>query len=362
MSVAARRRRRKRQQAAAERVHRIPGQIGLLASTDSTVPVHARVLDYGPDRHEADVVETAAELERYLNAETVSWINIDSLEHPEQIASLAKRLGVHALWIEDCLNPSSRPKAEILGDQMLVVARVCRILDDGTLDTEQVSLILGPTWLLSIQERPGDVWDGVRKRLANGVGRLRTMGADYLLHAMLDAMVDNDFLVLEAMERQVDAAEDRAVMAPSGALPVDFMALKQELSGFRQSVWPMREAIGSLMRNDTAPIAVETQPFYRDLYDHIVQVMDIVDATRERLTGVVELNLALQGQRLNEIMKVLTLVSTVFIPLGFLAGLYGMNFEWMPELKFAWGYPVMLGIMGTIGLVMALWIRSRKWF
>jgi len=361
MSQAARRRRERRQQARAASLNQVPGTPRYTGPERPDTPVRARIIDYNADHHAIEDIQAASEIEDYLGPDTVSWINVDGLHDEAQIVAICERFGVHPLWVEDLLNLASRPKAEVTEDQVLVITRAVRLLDTGELDTEQVSLILTPSCVISFQERPGDVWDGVRRRIETGAGRVRRMGADYLLHAMLDAVVDHYFLILEHLEKGVDAAEDQAVKAPSNALPLRFLDLKQELAGFRQTVWPTREALAALLRAENSPISAGTAPYYRDLYDHIVQVMDITDATRERLVGVVDLNVALQGQRLNEIMKVLTLVSTVFIPLSFLAGLYGMNFEWMPELKWPWAYPTLLSIMVVVGLSMGLWFRSRRW-
>lgn len=347
--------------ARAAKAGQIPGTAAYAGSVLPDVPVSARVIDYSEAEYRDLEVATSGETVAFANSESVSWIDIDGLHDAQQIQALCERFSIHPLWIEDILNPVSRPKAEVLDNRVFVITRMVHVLPDGTLDTEQVSLVLGDAWVLSFQERPGDVWDGVRRRLESGAGRIRRMNSDYLLHALLDAIVDNYFLVLETLEIQVDAGEDDAVQNPRGGLPVDYLGLKHELAGFRKSVWPMRESLGVLLAAEAACLSSDSLPYYRDIYDHIVQVMDILDATRERLNGVLELHLAMQGQRLNEIMKVLTLVSTIFIPLSFLTGLYGMNFVWMPELRLPWAYPVLLGVMATIGISMGLWFRRRQW-
>lgn len=321
-----------------------------------------RAIDYTPSSVAEHALSGSEDVTSFAKSDTVTWINVDGLHDAAAIQDLGTRLDIHPLWIEDVLNPTCRPKAETGNEQVLVVSRAVRITAESTVDSEQITLIAGDGWVVTFQERPGDVWDPLRRRLTQGSGRIRSMKSDYLLHALLDVMVDHYFLVLEWYEDQVDAIEDRAITSPSGNLPVDFLRMKQELGGLRQTIWPMREALGSLLSAEEPPRTQETSIYFRDLYDHIVQVMDILDATRDRLTGVVELNLSLQGQRLNEIMKVLTLVSTIFIPLSFLAGLYGMNFTWMPELQIWWAYPALLALMATVILTMGWWFRKQKWF
>jgi magnesium transporter len=340
----------------------LPPGTPIYAGEPRDFPVTVQVIDYDAEHHVERIETNVADLCTYRDRPTsVTWINLDGIHDAAAVAAIGETFGLHSLWIEDILNPTSRPKVEILEDRVLLIARMVEEMADGNLEYEQVSLVLGPGFVLTFQERPGDVWDALRKRIATLGGRVRRMGADYLLHALLDATVDHYFVVLERLESQVDVLETRAIESPETSLPVQFQALKSELQSLRSVVWPTREAISTLVRGETAIIAPATMPFYRDLYDHVVQVMDIVDATRDRLVWVVELHLALTSQRMNEIMKVLTLVSTVFIPLSFIAGVFGMNFDVMPELHEEWGYPAVLTLMATIGFGLLLWFRAQKW-
>ncbi len=340
----------------------LPPGTPIYAGEQRDFPVTVQVIDYDAEHLTDRIEQNVADLCPYRDRQTtVTWINLDGIHDSEAVVALGETFGMHALWIEDVLNPTSRPKVEVLEDRILVITRMVEWLPDGSLDQEQVSLVLGPGFVLTFQERPGDVWDTLRKRISGNVGRIRKMGADYLLHALLDATVDHYFVVLETLETRVDDLENRAITNPELSLPVQFQELKSELQGLRGVVWPTREAVAALLRGETNILSPATMPFYRDLYDHVVQVMDILDASRDRLVWVVELHLALTSQRMNEIMKVLTLVSTVFIPLSFIAGVFGMNFDVMPELHEDWGYPAVLSLMATIGFGLLLWFRAQRW-
>ncbi|MCB9676103.1 MAG: magnesium/cobalt transporter CorA [Alphaproteobacteria bacterium] len=324
------------------------------------VPVEVRVLDYDTDGHREHREGDIQKLAEYHSDASVTWINLDGVHQVDQVATICRAFGIHPLWMEDILNPSGRPKAEILEDRVLVVARMVHRSEDR-LVSEQVSMVLGPGFVLTFQERAGDVWEPLRERIRGGNGRIRKMRADYLLHALLDDIVDHYFVALEDLESRVDGLEANA-LDPNGR--VDMTAIfdvKSELADFRRSVWPMRESVSSLLKAEGGPIDASVTPYFRDLYDHVVQVMDILETSRERVVGVYELHLAVTSYRLNDIMKVLTIVSTIFIPATFVAGVYGMNFDHMPELHWGFGYPfawlLMLGSAGVGGY----WVYTRRW-
>ncbi len=353
---------RRRTRAAAKKQGAPPGAAIYAGDELPDFAVSVRVLDYSTTEvQESDALGTDR-LRELRDTATVSWVNLDGVHQVEQVKAIGKTFGIHALWLEDILNPASRPKTEVMDDKVLVITRMVRATEDSQtiLETEQVAMVLGPTWVLPFQERPGDVWDALRQRIRTGGGRIRRMQADYLLHALLDAVVDHYFVALEVLEGRVDVLEDVALNGQN----VDLRRvheLRRELAAFREVVWPTREAISALLKRDTEAISADIQPYYRDLYDHVVQVMDILETSRERLVGVFELHLAVNGHQLNQIMRVLTVVSTVFIPLTFIAGIYGMNFKYMPELDWQWAYPTVWVLMVGVAVSMGYWFRTRQW-
>lgn len=354
------RRRRRRAKRHARQLGAVPGTAIYTGDVEAGVPVAVDVLDFTPDA----IVETQGSdteaLTRLGKAESVTWINLDGIHDVGPVEQVCRALRVHPLWVEDIVNPASRSKTETIDDQVLVIARMVRLVDDR-IHTEQVAIVMGPGWVLTFQERPGDVWTGLRERIRRNEGRVRRMKADYLLHALLDAIVDHYFLVLEFTETLVDGLEAQAIDPRSTLKLTDIFTLKNELADFRRTVWPMREAIGSLLRLEDGPFDERVLPFYRDLYDHILSVMDILETSRDRVVGVFELNLAVSGARLNDIMKVLTIVSTIFIPMTFIAGVYGMNFDHIPELHWSYGYLYVWSLMLGSAAVGAGVVISRRW-
>ena len=248
----------------------------------------------------------------------------------------------------------------MIDDRVLVIARMVRI-EDGVLHSEQVSMVLGKGWVLTFQERPGDVWESLRTRIRVGNGRVRRMNSDYLLHALLDQIVDHYFLSLEQLEGRVDGLEALAIDGDKRLDLGIIFELKNELAEFRRTVWPMRESIAALLRMEDGPIGGVVLPYFRDLYDHVVQVMDILETSRERVVGVYELHLAVTSHRLNDIMKLLTIVSTIFIPMTFIAGVYGMNFQHIPELQWDYGYLYVWALMLGTAAIGAVVVYSRRW-
>jgi magnesium transporter len=354
-------RRRRQRHAATQRAKegKSPGTPIYVGEAPAT-PIAVRLIDYGPDQANEGALATVRECARHRDSPTVSWIDVSGIHDTTAIVEIGKAFDVHPLWIEDVLNVTGRPKSEVLDERVLVVCRMATFVN-GEVHVEQVSIVAGPTWVITFQDEPGDVWDGVRERIRSGSGRIRRMGADYLLHALLDAIVDHYYLVLEDLEGLIDAVEDTALDATDGTTPGDVHDLKQQLALFRGVAYPMREALAGLLRAEGSIVRADTAPFFRDIYDHAVQVMDIHDSARERLVGVLELHLAVTSHRLNSVMKVLTVVSTIFIPITFLAGIWGMNFHWMPETEIWWAYPAALGTMGLVALVTGIWtVRGLK--
>jgi magnesium transporter len=292
---------------------------------------------------------------------TVTWIHIDGLQNVGLLERMGNVFNLHPLIIEDILNTEQRPKSEDHGDYLYIVLKLFHAAGGEAPVPEQISLVLGPNWLISLQEKEGTLFAPVRERLRNEKGRLRKGGADFLSHALLDAIVDGYFVVLDEFGEKIETVEEALIGRPSAPTLRAIQALKREIIFLRKSVWPLREMIGSLGRSDSSLIRGTSVIYFRDIYDHTVQVIDTIETYRDMLSGMLDIYLSSISNRMNEIMKVLTIIATVFMPLTFLAGVYGMNFKYMPELEWPWGYFALWGVMLVIAIVMLLYFRRKKW-
>lgn len=321
--------------------------------------VHVHVIDYDKDGVREVDDPTPDKLQSYRSPRSVTWIDVDGVHDVAVVQAVSSAFGLHPLWVEDILNPQTRPKVDNQGDLLLLILRSLHGATDVT-TSEQVALVLGDGFVISFQERPGDEWSAVRARIREPGARVRTMGADFLLHALVDITVDAYFGVVQRVEEQVDTLEDQALERLDRTLPARVLALKSELALLRSAAWPVREAVGVLMRGHLGCVRPETVPFFRDLDDHLAQVLDAVEADRDRLLSTIDLHLAMTNQELNEVIRVLTVVSTIFLPLMFLSSLWGMNFKHMPELDWTWGYEGALALMATVGVAMYVWFRRQR--
>ena len=327
-----------------------------------TERVRISVLDYDAAGVEEKELPDAEACRPYRDSKTVSWINVTGLHDTGLLTRLGTDYGVHPLVLEDIVHTQQQPKFEDHEDYLYIVVRMLSYEPEARrIRSEQVSLVVTPHTVLSFQEVEGDVFDPIRTRIRSGRGRIRTMGADYLAYAVLDAVVDHYFVVLERIGEEIESLEDGLVEKPDPAVLEAVHHLKREMILLRKSVWPLREVLAGLGRGESKLIRKGTHIFLRDVYDHTVQVIDAVESFRDILSGMQDLYLSSISNRMNEVMKVLTIIATVFIPLGFLAGIYGMNFEFMPELGWRWSYPVFWGvIVGIIGGMLA-YFRKRRW-
>ena len=292
----------------------------------------------------------------------VSWINLVGLHQIGCLETLGRCFNLHPLVMEDILNTEHRPKLEEFEDHLFIVVKMLQFDDaSNEIRTEQVSLILGRNYVLTFQEREGDVFEGVRERIRNGKGRLRDHGADYLAYILLDALVDNYFLILEKLGDQIEELEDQLIHRPTPATMQTIHHFKREMILLRKAIWPLREVISGLQRQQGGLISDATGAFLRDLYDHSIQILDTVETLRDILAGLLDLYLSSLSHRMNEIMKVLTLIATIFIPLTFIVGVYGMNFDNMPELHWKYGYFGLWGVMLVIGLLLLWFFRRKHW-
>lgn len=292
----------------------------------------------------------------------VRWLNVDGLHDMEVVEEIGRRRALHPLVQEDVVNTHQRPKLESYEEHLYLVLKMLTFdAERRQIEEEQVSLVVGPGWLVSFQERPGDVFEPVRERLRSNSGRIRRMGADYLAYALVDALVDHYFLVLEKIGDWVDDVEEELLEDPDPGTMHQLHRLKRELILFRKMARPVRELVAGLGREETRHVSPEVRVFVRDLYDHVVQILDTVDTLRDLVGGMLDTYLSTVSNRMNEVMMVLTVMASIFIPLTFVAGIYGMNFEWMPELGWKWSYPATLGAMGVIAASMLVWFRRRDW-
>lgn len=321
--------------------------------------VRISIIDYDQADFREFQVATTEECFPFRDQPTVTWINIDGLHQADIFSSLGDYFGFHTLVLEDILHTTQRPKVEDFDSYLFIVLRM--LSHDRVLKDEQISLILGENFVLSFQEEVGDVFDPVRERIKTGKGRLRKMGSDYLAYALIDTIVDNYFVILEKLGDEIEHLEQVLLANPDPEQLQRIYQLRREMILLRKSVWPLREVINSLERGESSLIKKETQIFLRDVYDHTVQVIDAVETLRDVTSGMLDLYLSSVSHKMNEVMKVLTIIATIFIPLTFIAGIYGMNFENMPELSWRWGYFGVLFLMLFLGALMAIYFKRRKW-
>jgi magnesium transporter len=299
----------------------------------------------------------------------VTWVDVQGLGDVETVRALGDRFDLHGLALEDVINVHQRPKVELYENHVFIVTRMVGgpATDGGGADTEQVAMFLGADFLLTFQERSGDCFEPVRERLRHAGGRIRAARADYLAYTLIDAVIDGYFPVLEGYGERVERLEDAVTARPDAALVAQIHALKRDLLTLRRAIWPQREMVNALIRDESSLVAEPTRLYLRDCYDHAIQLMDMIETYREIASGLVDLHLSSFSARLNEVMKVLTIIATIFIPLSFITGLYGMNFDpsasrWnMPELGWRYGYPFALGLMGVVAIGLLVYFRRKGW-
>ena len=298
----------------------------------------------------------------FVNRPGVTWLDIDGVHQAEILEAVGAQVNLHPLVIEDIHNTYQRPKVEDYEEYLYIVLKMISWDEDSKeILGEQVSLILGQNYVLSFKEDPGDIFDPIRQRLREGKGRIRKMGADYLAYALLDQVVDHYFLVLENLGEQIEDLEEELVTNPDASTLQTIHHLKRELIFLRKSVWPLREAISSLERGESPLFQSETLVYLRDVYDHTIQVIDTIETFRDMVSGMLDIYLSSISNRMNEVMKVLTIIATIFIPLTFIAGVYGMNFVNMPELQWPGGYFMVWGVMIVIFIGMLIFFKRKKW-
>jgi len=323
--------------------------------------VKITVFDYDAKGYEEKVAKSVRAVFHYKKTPSVSWINIDGIHDVEIVKTIGKKFDIHPLILEDILNPYQRPKVEDQDYYIFIVLKMLQYNSESAeIKSEQVSIIVGKNFVISFQETAGwDVFDSVRERIRKG--RLCDTGTDYLAYALIDAVVDNYFLILEGIGEKIEDLEEELIGNPTQGTLHKIYGLKKEMIHLRKSVWPLREVISSLGRSESKLIQSKTYIYLRDVYDHTIQVIDAVETFRDMIAGMIEIYLSSISNRLNEVMKVLTIFSTIFIPLTFIVGIYGMNFRYMPELEMPLGYYTLMAFMGVVSFLMLTYFRRKRW-
>jgi len=343
-------------------------------SEEERVPTRIDVLRYDGASVEEHAGVSVAEAAALREGPGVAWIDVVGVRDPATIRALGEAFGLHPLVLEDLTHPTQRPKIESYDGQLFIVVKMLHAPSEpgseppgaeaeGTpeIRVEQVGLILGPDYVISVQEFPGDVFDPIRLRIRQAAGRIRSVGADYLVYSLLDLIVDHYFVVMEGIAFHIEAIEEAVLADPRPELQTEINALRREALFLRRSIWPLREVIASLLRDESPLVTDPTKVYLRDAYDHTIQVVDMIESFRDVLASLVDLYLSSLSHRMNEVMKVLTVIGSIFIPLTFLAGVYGMNFDVMPELHYANAYFILLGVMAAVALGMLALFRLRGW-
>jgi magnesium transporter len=325
--------------------------------------VRIRVIEYDADHLEERQLTDLANYVPDVSPTGVTWINVVGLHQVEVLDRLGASYAIHPLVLEDILNTDQRPKVEE-GEGFLcfILKNLAATSEPAGLAMEQVSIVLGRQFVLSFLEEDETVFAPVIEYLKAGKGRIRKSGPDYLAYALLDAVVDNYFVVLEGLGERLERLEDLVMGKPAKEALDELHRLKRDMIMLRRVFWPLREAVGVLQRHESDLVDHATGIYLRDLYDHVVQVIDTVETYRDMLSGMLDIYLSSMSNRLNEVMKILTIYSTIFIPLTFIAGVYGMNFKLMPELEWRWGYPAVLGVMASVALGMLVFFKRKRWF
>jgi len=340
----------------------IPGSFSI--APDAPKPVIG-LTHYGPDHCEEQQIDRPEEIRPFLHSGDVTWVNIDGLGDKATLKTIAELFDLHLLTLADIANVHQRPKVEVYDNYLYFVTRMRSL--EHPLESEQVSIVLGTNWVLSVQEHVGDCFDSVRTRIRLGKGRARRHGADYLAYLLVDAVVDQYFPAVDQLSDQIDLLEDDVLFRPGPDVITRVHDVRRELLGIRRAIWPQRDAINLLLRDELPQIRAETRIYFRDVYDHCVQLIDMLETYRELAQGLMDVYLSVMSNRMNEIMKVLTIIATIFIPLTFVAGIYGMNFNpnaspWnMPELNWYFGYPLAMLLMAGIAAGMLVYFVKQGW-
>ena len=344
-----------------------PGTL-VYVGKERTRKVKISIMNYNEKKLVEKEVRKIDDCFLYTAKPSITWINIDGVHKTDIIEKVGDHFKLHPLILEDIVNTGQRPKLEDFDDYLYIVLKMFYYSEKkNEVLSEQISLILGSNYVISFQEEGEDIFNLIRDRLRKGKGRIRKMGADYLAYALIDAVVDNYFVILEKFGERIEEMEDRLVTEPTPEKLQTIQKLKREIILLRKSVWPLRELVNGLERGESKLIKKGTGIFLRDVYDHTIQVIDTIETYRDMISGMVDLYLSSISNKMNQVMKILTIIATIFIPLTFIAGIYGMNFDPksspfnMPELGWYWGYVSVWVVMIGVAIIMIIYFRRKRW-
>jgi magnesium transporter len=321
------------------------------------------LMDYDEMHFQEREIKTLDESLPFKDQSTVTWVDVEGTYQGTMLEKLVECFGLHPLVAEDILNMEERPKMEDFGAYILIILKIPypHVSRGNGIEDEQISLVLGLNFVISFQEREGNVFLPIREQIRNNIGRIRKSGADFLTYALVDSIVDTYFIVLEELGESMESLEEEVVTDPLPETSQMIHSLKREVILLRKSVWPFREIVGVLEKGESPLIQDSTKIFLKDVYDHTIEVIETVEIFRDMLSSMLDIYLSSVSNKMNEVMKVLTIIATIFIPLTFITGIYGMNFKYMPELVWRWGYPMVWLVMIGIGVTMLLYFRKKKW-
>jgi magnesium transporter len=319
------------------------------------------IIEFDEKNYQEFIAENVEDSFKFKDTEKVAWINVNGLNDVDAIAKIGAHFQLHPLLLEDVLNTNHRPKMEEFEDSIFITLKMLGVSkNNDAIISEQVSFVLTRNWVISFQELKGDIFDGLRERIKEAKGNVRYKGVDYLLYRLIDTIVDNYFFVTEYLSEKIEVLEEKVLIHPERDTLVEIQRLKKQLIDLRKVVSPLRDTIGTLHK-DTDLIKEETRRYLRDVYEHIIQVNESIDSQRDLLASIMDLYLSGVSNKMNQVMQLLTIISTIFIPLTFIAGIYGMNFAFMPELQYKYGYFIVWGIMLIIFALMIYFFRRKKW-
>ncbi len=324
---------------------------------------HISVMNYDSGHLDERAMDGVKETLALCDLPGVTWINVEGIHDINLLTDIGSHFGIHPLTLEDIANTSHRPKAEEFDNYLFIVLKMLRFDEEQhRILSEQISLVLGSHFLISFQEASGDVFDPVRDRLRKGKGRIQNSGCDYLAYALIDAVVDHYYVIMEKLDERIEHIEEALLStAPDKKLLGAMHQFRGEALQLRRQVWPLREVVSLLRKGEFDRIEPTTQIFLSDVYDHLIQILDTIEVYRETLNGLLELYHSALSNRMNEVMKVLTIIATIFIPITFVTGIYGMNFDFMPELQWRWGYLSVWGVICAIAIAMIVYFKRKHW-
>lgn len=352
---------KKRTQNYKKHLGQVPGALVYTGNKEDKV-LHLNAFDYSEDSYKEADLNTVEEAFNFKDSETVTWFNLNGLNFTDQIEKIGQHYKLHPLILEDIVNTSQRPKIDEYKDYFFIVLKMMYYDADEKLVSEQVSIVMGKNYVLTFQEAEGDVFDSLRDRIRQKKGRVREEGSDYLMYALMDAIVDHYYAIIEIMGNKIEDLEDDLFTGlTQEQISQQIQNLKREILKLRRAIFPLREIINRVEKSDNPLIEEKTTHYFRDVYDHIIQVTENIDIYREMIWSLMDMYMTTISNKMNEVMKVLTIIATIFIPLTFIAGIYGMNFTNMPELQYKYGYYIVWIVMLVVLIGMLVYFKRKKW-